>query len=121
MPKFSNRSLNNKATLELDLQLVLEEAIRNYDFTIICGYRGKDEQNTAFKEGHSKLKWPESRHNQFPSRAVDIIPYPSGFTDENEFYVMATYVLAAANKLGIEVVWGGHWKTLVDKPHFELK
>ena len=26
-----------------------------------------------------------------------------------------------ASDLGTEIVWGGHWKTFVDKCHFELR
>ena len=26
-----------------------------------------------------------------------------------------------ASDQGTEIVWGGHWKTFVDKCHFELK
>jgi peptidoglycan L-alanyl-D-glutamate endopeptidase CwlK len=26
----------------------------------------------------------------------------------------------AANELGVPIQWGGNWKKLVDKPHFEL-
>lgn len=120
MPQFSQRSKDNLNSCEDDLRRVLIEAIRHYDFSVVCGHRGMEEQNKAFNEGNSTLRWPKSRHNAYPSRAVDIIPYPTGYDDIEEFFKMATYIFAAANKLGISIRWGGHWKNFKDYPHFEL-
>ena len=45
---------------------------------IVCGHRNKEDQNKAFAEGKSKLKWPKGKHNKLPSQAVDAAPYISG-------------------------------------------
>ena len=103
------------------LQEVLIEAIKHYDFTILWGHRGMEEQNKAFNEGNSKLRWPLSKHNANPSKAFDVVPYPKLFeSSTEEFYLMATFILAAASKVGVPIKWGGHWKTFKDLAHFEL-
>lgn len=122
MYTFSRRSLNNLASCHPLLREVMHEAIKTYDFTVIEGYRGKEKQNKAFREGKSQLKYPQSKHNTFPCLAVDVMPYPDGFkASTEEWYKMATHILAAASRVGVGIEWGGHWKTLVDMPHFELK
>lgn len=122
MPTFGQQSRQNLASCERDLQDVLNEAIKHFDFSVIDGHRDMERQNTYFNEGTSKVRWPNSKHNHYPSRAVDIIPYPDGFDADNAvFDRMATYVLSAAADLGVRLDWGGHWKTFKDYAHFELK
>ena len=109
-------------TIHTDLEDVLNEAIKHIDFSIIDGHRDMERQNHYFNEGVSKVRWPNSKHNAFPSNAVDIIPYPGGFDNPNSaFDRMATYVLSAAAELGVPLEWGGHWKSFPDYAHFELK
>ena len=122
MASFGDGSKRRLATLDLQLQDVMNEAIKHFDFSIIWGYRGKAHQDRAFREGNSKVKWPNSRHNEMPSQAVDIVPYPGGFSNEDEaFYKMATYIFRAAHDTDVSLVWGGHWKRFKDLAHFELK
>lgn len=121
MPQFSRTSKARLDTCHDDIQDILNEAIKYYDFSVVCGHRDMEAQNRAFDEGNSQLRWPQSRHNTYPSTAVDIIPYPTGYDDINEFYKMATFIFAVANELEIPLQWGGHWKSFKDYPHFELK
>ncbi len=121
MPSFGTNSAKHLATLEPELQDVLIEAIRHYDFSVVCGYRNMEDQNTAYNEERSNLRYPNSNHNKNPSLAVDIIPYPTGYDDIPEFFVMATHIYAAAQKFGVLIQWGGHWTNLKDYPHFELR
>lgn len=51
---------------------------------------------------------------------MDLAPYPIDWSNEDSFRQLATIVLEEAAKLGVELVWGGTFKTLVDLPHFEL-
>ena len=118
MPKFGKTSKERLALLDKDLRRVLEDAIQYYDFSVVCTYRGKEDQTAAYEEGRSQLEWPNSKHNKLPSLAVDIIPYPSGYSDVGEFYTMATYVYAAALRQGVPLIWGGHWR-FKDLPHFQ--
>lgn len=122
MPSFGPTSRRHLETLDPELQDVLNEAINHYDFSIIDGHRDMERQNHYFHEGASKVRWPNSRHNTFPSQAVDVVPYPGGFDNPNsEFDRMATYILSAASRLGVPLDWGGHWKSFPDYAHFELK
>ena len=75
MPYFSKASMDRLKTCHINLQYILLEAIEYYDFTIIEGHRPKEKQNEAYNNGKSKLQWPNSKHNVFPSLAVDIAPY----------------------------------------------
>jgi peptidoglycan L-alanyl-D-glutamate endopeptidase CwlK len=120
MPHFGRKSVERLNTVHKDLQLVLYAAIEDFDFSVICGKRSEDEQNEAFAAGRSKLKWPESKHNKVPSRAVDIAPHPLDWTDTESFLRMAAVVLEKASRLGVPLRWGGNWTTFRDMPHFEL-
>jgi peptidoglycan L-alanyl-D-glutamate endopeptidase CwlK len=123
MPKLGNRSKKKRDTCHHKLKLILDEAIKRYDFTVLCGHRNEEEQEKAFLDGYSKAKFGQSPHNYQPSKAVDIAPWVGGhipWNNREEFYVMATVILSVANKLGIKIKWGGHFKSFFDGPHFEL-
>lgn len=119
MATFGKQSIENKLTCHLDLQAILDEAIKHYDFKIICGHRGEDEQNQAYRMGRSKVRWPNSKHNSIPSKAADCAPYPIDWEDLERFNEMAIHIKTAADKLGAEIRWGGDWK-MKDYPHVEL-
>lgn len=108
------------ATCHMDLRSVVELAARDFPIIVLCGFRNQADQNAAFERKASKLKWPDSAHNKRPSRAVDLAPAPLDWSDLRRFDAMGQAVLAAAEKLGIEIVWGGNWKGFPDRPHFEL-
>lgn len=127
MPKFSKSSDDKLNTCHPLLQTLFREVVKTYDCTIICGHRGEKEQNEAFEKGYSKLKFPKSKHNAMPSRAVDVMAYPIRWEDKSRHLHFAGYVHAVADKLGIKIRWGGNFdgdKNLdngfQDRPHFEL-
>lgn len=120
MYKFSQLSLERLSTCHPDLQRIFNEVIKEMDCTIVCGYRAEKEQNMAYESGYSQLRFPYSKHNTNPSLAIDVIPYPSLYSDSKAIYHFAGYVKGIANKLHIPIKWGGEWKTLVDLPHYEL-
>jgi peptidoglycan LD-endopeptidase CwlK len=128
MPKFSTISTTRLSTCHPDLQRLFNEVVRHYDCTILCGTRGKEEQDKAFREGNSKLKFPKSKHNSTPSKAVDVAPYPLDWNDTKRFIHFAGFVEGVADCLNIGVRWGGDWDSdklmsdekFVDLPHFEL-
>lgn len=111
----------------VNVDKVLVQLIRAYandhDVLVICGHRGKDAQNEAYRTGHSKLEWPDSKHNSLPSRAVDICPCKDGHTidwkDISGFAKQADELSALAKKLGIKVRLGAYFK-FRDYPHVEL-
>lgn len=125
MARFSSRSLARLADVDYRLRLVCYEAINDYDFTVLCGYRDEAAQNEAVERGHSRLRWPESKHNRHPAQAVDLAPwYPYTphvrWERTDDFYRMATVILEHAAVLGVPVRWGGNWRNFRDYPHFEL-
>ena len=121
MFRFSKRSESNLNECHEDIQKVLREAIKHYDFTVIEGYRGEAEQNEAYNKGFSKVKFPNSKHNVMPSRAVDIVPYPIDWKNIKRFEELALIVKAIAEELQVGLNWGGDWKRFKDYPHWELK
>ena len=129
MPKFGKTSKKKLQTCEKDLQLLFKEVVRNFDCTIVCGYRGEKDQNEAFKRGNSKVKYPKGRHNSTPSFAVDVAPYPIDWDDRDRFHYLGGYVLGVAKEMGLKIRWGGDWdmdtKTKDNKfddlVHFEIK
>lgn len=128
MPKFSKRSLDRLYTCHSDIQKVCFEIIKVFDFTVLCGHRGKEEQNKAFNENKSKLKFPQSKHNSNPSLAIDIVPYPINWNDIQRFTYLAGHMQGVALANGIKLRWGGNWERdndlknnkFNDLPHFEL-
>ena len=77
-------SFTSKTKLETchpDLQTLFFYVSLNYENTIVCGHRGEQEQNEAFASGASQLKYPNSKHNSYPSMAVDAAPYEVNHID----------------------------------------
>ena len=117
-----------------DLQIVFEKVLPYFDHSIICGTRGEQEQNVAFESGFSKVKYPNSKHNSYPSMAVDVMPYPIDWEDEKRMIFFAGFVMATAKrlkkekKISHEIRWGGDWdrdldlkdNKFQDYPHYEL-
>ena len=131
MPKFGTKSVERLATCDEKLQKVFNEVIKYYDCTVTCGYRGKEDQNKAFDEGRSNARYPKGKHNNSPSTAVDIYPYPIDFENYDRLSHFAGFVLGIANSMGIKLRWGRDWHQefwtnkkdttkLRDYPHFEL-
>lgn len=100
---------------------VCSDVIRHYDFSVLCGHRTREEQESAFDGGYSLVHWPHSRHNHTPSLAVDIAPWPIDWDDEERFIELAGAMIYAARERGIDLFWGGHWKNFKDRPHFQVE
>lgn len=128
MPNFSGTSLARLRTCHPQLQALMTKTITITDFSILCGHRGQVEQELAVKNKVSKVHWPNSKHNAFPSLAVDIAPYPIDWSDLQRFHDLAKIVIGVATEMGIKIRWGGDWdgdgdlrdQTFNDLPHFEL-
>ena len=129
MPRFGKRSKERLATCEKDLQMVFNEVIKHVDCSVLEGHRSKDRQNALYKDGKTKVRYPNGRHNASPSCAVDVTPYPVDWEDRERQTLFAGFVLGVANQMGIKLRWGGDWdqdfevkdNRFDDFPHFELK
>lgn len=119
---FGERSEKALSTCHPDLVAVARRALQltTIDFTVTEGHRGKAAQEAAFAAGRSKLHFGESKHNRQPSEALDIVPWPVNWNDARLFREIALAFQGASRELGIEIKWGGNFKTFVDFPHFEL-
>jgi peptidoglycan LD-endopeptidase CwlK len=136
MPHFSNISKERLQTCVNDLRVLFGHVIQGYDCTIVEGHRGKERQNRAFAEGKSQLRWPNSKHNKYPSLAVDAAPYEKKGIDWSKTQVIAFafYVKGVADQLynsGVmshRIRLGADWnknndiddETFLDAPHFEI-
>lgn len=131
MPSFSERSKKTLETAHPKLRQVFEEVVKTIDCTVLHGYRNQEDQDRCFEMGTSKLKWPNSKHNNFPSLAVDVAPYPIDWSQDKgakRFYLFAGYVKRVAQEMGIKIRFGGDWdgdfdlkdQNFFDLDHFEL-
>ena len=128
MAHFSQQSLIKLRSTHSDLQRLFLEVVKTFDCTVLCGHRNQTDQNKAFKEGKSKLQYPMSKHNMYPSAAVDVASYPLNWEDTARFYYFAGYVMRVADEMGFQIRWGGDWdkdkkmndQSFNDLVHFEL-
>lgn len=108
------RRLINAASEGIDQGDLAYAGVR--DMTVLCGYRGKNAQDEAVKNGNSKKPWPTSPHNMVPANAVDVAPYPIDWNDTRSFDVLHAYIAGIAHNMGIDLHDIG-W----DRPHVERK
>lgn len=155
--QFGKSSMAKLNTCHRDLQTIMLESIKctDVDFGITHGHRTPEEQFELFKQGRKLVngKWivedykkvvtdkdgfdNKSRHNQYPSHAVDIVAYVNGkYTwDKDHMLYLMGLVKGIANKLFIEgtvghqIKNGANWDndgeiihdhTFIDLPHFEI-
>ena len=122
--KWGKTSSDRLATCDKMLQQLANMMLERspFDLTVTCGYRTKDEQEEAFKNGKSKAHYGQSKHNVFPSKAIDIVPLPINWDSKDPRWTeMALNAMWCAGKLGIEITWGGSFKSIKDCPHIQLK
>ena len=141
MYRFGTGSMNKLKRVHPMLVKVMTEAIKTspFDFAITCGVRTIVQQQALYEKGRTKpgeivtyadgiIK--ESNHQikaDGYAYAVDLYPYINGSIRREygeykyEVNAIAKHILKTAEKLGINIVWGGNWKTLFDSPHFELR
>lgn len=120
--KFGKKSLERLSQCDPRLQKLCQALIEKSDFdlTITCGYRGKEEQEEAFAKGNSKAHFGQSKHNFLPSKAVDICPFPINW-DKNDirWHKMISSAYELARQQGIKIR-SGKFFAFEDYPHIEL-
>jgi peptidoglycan L-alanyl-D-glutamate endopeptidase CwlK len=118
--KLSRRSVERLQGVHPDLVKVVERAIEMspVDFTVLEGLRSPERQQTLVASGASQTL--NSRH--ITGHAVDLGAWVDNQVDWSWplYHKIANAMKAAANELGVAIVWGGDWKTFKDGPHFEL-
>ena len=134
MPSFGHYSQTRLNTCHPDLILIANEVIQYFDFSVTCGHRTKTQQMLVYEQGKSQLNWPDSKHNRYPSEAIDVAAYPIDWNDSGAFYLLAGYFQLTAQRLLDEgkithrlrsgCDWNGNHRTkdqkFNDLPHHEL-
>ena len=132
MAKFGSTSRQRLSQCDWALQSLMERVVEIRDISVVCGRRGKEEQNRMFDAGNSKLRWPDGNHNAVEPaalvRAVDIVPWPEQYVDPMTMIHVAGIVLGVAAEMNIPIRWGGDWngnedlndQDFKDLWHFEL-
>ena len=113
MRSWSRRSRERLLTCTEDVQWLMNEVLREVaDISILQGHRGQEEQDAYYAAGRSKVQWPNSKHNTFPSQAVDFQPYPLPEREVEQWAALA-YIAGRAIEIGrqagLTVRWGGDW------------
>ena len=129
MPRFGKTSNSRLETCDTRLQKLFNEVVKHFDCSILEGHRGKRAQNKAYKEGKSKVVYPNGKHNQIPSVAVDAVPYPIDWEDRERMTYFAGFVLGVALRMNLKIRWGGDWNmntelkdnNFDDLPYFEIR
>lgn len=128
MFQLGQRSRKRLDGVHFDLQHVVERAIQitEQDFSVSEGLRSEERQRMLFNKGKSKTL--NSRH--LTGHAVDLLPYPfngdvdgdgiPNIEDWDQYYPIASAMKTAAQELGVDLEWGGDWKSFPDGPHFQL-
>lgn len=120
--KFGKKSLERLAQCDTRLQKLCQAMIEKseFDLTITCGYRNKEDQEKAFDEGKSKAHFGQSKHNCLPSKAVDICPYPICWEKTDiRWHKMIALAYELARQQGIKIR-SGKFFAFEDFPHLEL-
>lgn len=119
--KLSKKSQERLETCDDRLITIVSDVLKVMDVTVLCGHRGKEEQEKAFSEGKSRAHFGQSKHNSYPSLAVDIAPYPINWdVKDPRWNIMCDLVLYIADRYGIKMRLGRDFKNLKDYPHVEL-
>lgn len=130
---WGRRSLDRLGTCHPLLRLLFNRVIRRhdlpFDLTVLCGHRGKAEQDAAVASGASRLRWPNSKHNSIPADAVDVAPLVGGVVSWDWAHYRALAPLVRREWMAMEdtgmtdgwrLEWGGDWQRFPDGPHWQV-
>lgn len=124
-------SLLKLSTCHPDIQKLAKAVNEVFPIQCICGERTEADQNKAFINGYSKLKFPHSKHNinkeknRLQSHAGDFVPDPDNnpktldWNDIEAFELMCSIFEQKAKALKIKIRLGRDF-SFKDFPHVEL-
>ena len=120
MYKLGPRSKQRLKGVHPDMVRVVERAIEitTVDFTVLEGLRDPERQKALVDAGASQTL--NSRH--ITGHAVDLGAWVGDEVrwDWPLYYRIAAAMKDAAKQEGVQIVWGGDWRSFKDGPHFEL-
>jgi len=107
---------------------IIESAIINSPFVFqiawMGGKRNKHDQLLLYMDGKSMLDGETRISEHQKGRAFDVVCYDENGNitwDVDVFTEVAHYIMYVAEvTYGIELIWGGDWKSFADRPHFQL-
>ena len=118
--KLGMRSKHRLKGVHPDLVAVVKRAIEisSVDFTVLEGIRTVSRQRELVAKGASTTM--NSRH--LTGHAVDLGAWVDGTVrwDWPLYHKIADAMKQAAQEKGIDLEWGGDWKSFPDGPHFQL-
>ena len=87
------------------------------------GLRTAEEQQKLFNAKASQLDGTIKKSYHQSGMALDVFAYVDGKASWNEHHLttIAAAMLEAANRLSVNMRWGGHWSNFKDMPHFEVR
>jgi len=113
MRAWGKRSQKVRDTLDPRLGMVVDRLLHEVsDISLLYGYRNQHTQNDMFDAGMSKLRYPDSKHNNTPSLAVDLQPYPyPSYTKKlwGALGYIAGHAIRIGTAQGVRIRWGGDW------------
>ena len=153
MASFAKKSMSQLMSCERDIQTIFQEVVKYADCSIIEGHRSAERQHEHWKKGR-KLTRPandpkkaeswkvlekkkivthkdgytkKSRHQGYPSPAVDVVPYPEMWSSKDAFQRLIGVVNWVQDRLYEEGkiqrkldngydLWNGF-----DSPHWQTK
>ena len=100
---------------------VLKAKLRfDVDLRVVQGYRTFEEQDKLYAQGRTapgsivtKTRGGFSNHNF--GLAVDVVPFENGKLN----WETKNYPLIGTIGKSVGLEWGGDWKSIVDRPHFQ--
>jgi peptidoglycan L-alanyl-D-glutamate endopeptidase CwlK len=120
MYKLGPRSKQRLKGVHPDMVRVVERAIEitTVDFTVLEGLRDPERQKALVDAGASQTL--NSRH--ITGHAVDLGAWVGDEVrwDWPLYHKIAAAMKDAAKQEGVQIVWGGDWRSFKDGPHFEL-
>lgn len=133
MKELNKRSLDNLKGVHPLMVKLMHEAIKDcpIPFTITEGVRTESRQKQLYEQrtaNGKRLTYCDGVINKSNHQAkadgygyaVDLYAEPINVNDIVNIKVIADHIKAIANRLNINIEWGGDWK-MRDYPHFELK
>ena len=132
MPKFSETSKDRLYEVHPDLITLFEAVVIDWDCTVISGFRTTEEQQELYAKGrttdgsivtHKDGIVKKSKHQL--GLAVDVVPWPSLYSDKKIMHDFGWFVLETAERLKKEgkidndITWGGVWQW-PDMPHYQI-
>jgi len=86
------------------------------------GFRSTQDQAELYASGKSKCDGSTNKSYHQTGKALDVFAYVDGKASWDTLHLttIATAMLQSASQLGIELQWGGLWRSWQDLPHFQV-